>query len=487
VISVQQRLEAVPIRIRIVVPAFAAVVVVAAVAAGLATELLHNPELHRFVLAGAVAVAFIAISSRQPRVGTLLTFAFLVVLALIRRLLIPIAGWTSFDPLLLVGPLVAIFLLVGLFVLRKLPLAPDTLSKLVLAVLLMTFAESLNPLSGRFPVGLVGLIFVAAPVFWFFIGREIADRRTVVALFVAIVLSALPIASYGLYQTSAGLPPWDATWVDINGYAALQVEKIRAFATFSSGAEYATFLAVSLILALSVLMYRRRSAFLGLLAAPLLAWALFIESSRGILVFVVLGIAVLAALRIREDALVAAVAIAGVFGLYLTLLLFGPVLEHRALASADPLVIHQTSGLLHPLDPEKSTLPQHWEMIGGAFHEMLKYPLGVGTAATNIAGARGGVHISGTEVDFLDAFVQLGLAGGVLFMLIVASVMRKVIGLYQRAPDLLTFALVGVLTVTLGQWLNGGYYAVAPMIWFLIGWICREWNREQVKVTEPAG
>ncbi len=474
-------------RLRIIVSAVLAVAMVAVVAAGVANELLHNPELHRYALAVVVAAALIAVSSRQPRAGTMLTFTFLVVLALIRRLLIPIAGWTSFDPLLLVGPLVSIFLLIGLFVVKKVSLAQDTPSKLVLALLLLTFAESLNPLGGKFPIGLVGLIFLAAPLFWFFIGREIADRRMVVALLISIVLSAVGIAVYGIWQTAVQLPPWDATWVDLNGYSALQVEKIRAFATFSSAAEYATFLAIGLVLALSVFMYRRRASLLGLLVAPLLAVALFLESSRGIVVFVVFTVAVLGVLRLREDTLVAVASLAGVIGVYLTLLLFGPVLETRALASADPLVIHQTSGLLHPLDPMKSTLPQHWQMIAAAFQESLKYPLGVGTVATNIVGARSGVHVAGTEVDFLDAFVQLGLPGGVLFALIMVSVLRRVVGLYRRTSDLLMFALVGVLAVTLGQWLNGGYYAVAPIIWFLIGWICHEWKLDQAKVTEAAG
>jgi hypothetical protein len=484
VIRVQHRLEAVPIRMLLF--AFVAAAMVAVVAAGVATELLHNPELHRALLAGVVAIVLIAVSSRQPRAGALLTFAFLVGLALIRRLLIPIAGWTSYDPLLLVGPLVSTFLLVGLFVVEKRPLAPDRLSKLVLAILLLTFAESLNPVGGKFPIGLVGLIFLAAPLFWFFIGREIADRRTVGTLLVAVVISAVGIAIYGIWQTAVELPPWDATWVDVAGYSSLQVEKIRAFATFSSSAEYATFLAIGVALALAVFMYRRRSAVLALLVVPPLGWALFIESSRGIVVSVVLSLAVLAALRLREDALVGVVALCGVVGIYLTLLIFGPVLETRALGSGDPLVIHQVGGLLHPLDPTRSTLPQHWDLIVAASKESLRYPLGVGTVATNIVGARSGVHVAGTEVDFLDAFVELGLAGGVLFTLVVVSVLRRVVALYRRSSDVVMFALIGVLVVTLGQWLNGGYYAVAPLIWFLIGWICREWNQAQSKVVEPA-
>jgi hypothetical protein len=484
-ISVRPRTRPAPIRVlglAIVVAAALAVV-----AAGLATEVLQNPELHRELIAGLVAMTLIVIASRKPQAGALLAFSFLILLALIRRLLTPIAGWTSFDPLLLVGPVVAIFFLIGLFVVQKRAIAPDRLSKLVLAVLIITFAESLNPVGGKFPIGLVGLIFLAAPLFWFFIGREIADRRMVGRLLVSIVIAAVAIAIYGIWQTSVGLPSWDVTWVNLNGYSALQVGKIRAFATFSSSAEYATFLAIALAVAISVFMYRRRSAFLALLVGPLLAWALFIESSRGIVVLAVLSLAVLAALRLRDDAFVAVIALLGVIGAYLALLMFGSALESKAFSSGDPLVIHQVSGLLHPFDPTKSTVPQHWSEIAAALKESMQYPLGVGTVATNIVGARSGVHLAGTEVDFLDEFIELGLIGGTLFALVIVSVLRRVVALYLQTSDLVVFALVGLLVVTLGQWLNGGYYAVAPLIWFLIGWICHEWNLSQREEAQPAG
>jgi hypothetical protein len=38
-------------------------------------------------------------------------------------------------------------------------------------------------------------------------------------------------------------------------------------------------------------------------------------------------------------------------------------------------------------------------------------------------------------------------------------------------------AIAGVLIVTFGQWLNGGQYAVAPLLWLLIGRVSRQWVR----------
>ncbi len=44
--------------------------------------------------------------------------------------------------------------------------------------------------------------------------------------------------------------------------------------------------------------------------------------------------------------------------------------------------------------------------------------------------------------------------------------------------------------VMFGNWLNGGYYALAPLIWFLIGWASRPAEEElrlqdEVREDEP--
>ena len=44
---------------------------------------------------------------------------------------------------------------------------------------------------------------------------------------------------------------------------------------------------------------------------------------------------------------------------------------------------------------------------------------------------------------------------------------------------------MGLLVITLGQWLNGGYYALAPLLWLLIGWANRAWL-EQRAAEAPA-
>jgi hypothetical protein len=44
-------------------------------------------------------------------------------------------------------------------------------------------------------------------------------------------------------------------------------------------------------------------------------------------------------------------------------------------------------------------------------------------------------------------------------------------GLALQRRDALSLAALGILVITLGQWLNGGYYAVSALVWILLGWI----------------
>src|SRR5262249_13836526 len=127
-----------------------------------------------------------------------------------------------------------------------------------------------------------------------FVGRELATPRALHALYASSAIGAVVVALYGLNQTWNGMPAWDTDWVNATGYAALHVgDVIRAFGTFSSSSEYATYLAVGIVVAFAFAL-GRRPYFLPLV--PVMAVALFYESSRGVMVTTAFAvIAVLAA------------------------------------------------------------------------------------------------------------------------------------------------------------------------------------------------
>jgi hypothetical protein len=442
--------------------------------------------LPRLALALATSICLLLISLRSPQAAVVLCMAFLGVLGLTRRLLIPAAGWSSYDPLLLVGPLVSIVLCIRLFALQKRPLARDRLSILVLLLLLTSLFESLNPSGGNVAAGLVGLLFVAAPLIWFLVGREVDGIRLSTILSLVLLVGTVT-AVYGLGQSFLGMPSWDASWVQLNGYAALNVGgAIRAFGTFASSAEYAAYLGAAVIVGMVALL---RGRLIAVVPLPVIGLALFLDSSRGVFILTLCAAIVIIGLGTGRWSLAIVAIAGGAIIITGSILLLGSQLTKVAVESGNPFIAHQVSGLANPLDPNASTLLLHLQIVGDGINNALDHPLGLGTAATNIA-TQDPDKAASTELDISNAFLSLGLVGGMLFVSVVLIAFRRItnLAILTRDPDIL--AVVGILIVTLGQWLNGGYYAVAPLLWFLIGATTRRWleRRSQPdRLARPVG
>jgi hypothetical protein len=422
----------------------------------------------RLPLALAIMFALAMLTLVRPTAGVLVTITYLVLMAFVRRLLISTTGWWQTDPLLLVGPVIAGLLIVKLFVLERRPIAQDLLSKLVVLLVAVSVVQAANPAGGGPGVGVVGLLYVAVPLLWFFIGRELLDDASAEHVFRLVVVLGVLVAIYGLVQSQLGHPSWDDDWVNLAGYDALHVgDVVRPFGTFSSSAEYALFVGSAFVVAVALVL---RGHALALLALPVLAVALFLASARSAMITAVFAAVVLVGLRTRRPVrALAVIVVAGglAVGAYTA---FGSSLS-AASGSGNQLVSHQLSGITDPLDPNSSTLLLHFAIAVDGIQWSLHHPLGQGTASTNVGGkSRGsGDHSAGsTEVDVSNAFVAFGPLGGILYLAIVLLV------LYQAVRCLFAgrwamLAIIGVLVVGLGQWLIGGNYALAPLIWLLIG------------------
>lgn len=434
---------------------------------------VENPWLLRPAVAMIIGGILVVVALRWPTAAIVGIFGLLPFLGLVRRLLIPAAGWTSYDPLLLLAPLVAATLLRSLPFGRRRDSAKRAGSPLILGLLLLTVLEAANPLRGSLLAGVTGLLFLAAPLLWFFVGRELANRRVVAVVLWTVLASAVVSALYGLREYVVGLFPWDAAWLKIGGYTALEVlGDIRPFATFASSAEYAMFVAIGLLIAVCCLLYRRLWA---LPAIPILTGAEVLSSTRGAVVVAALAILVVIGLRL-PDAVLRVVFIAGsILCLTIVFQALRPTLEDAAIATNNTFIVHQVFGLTRPLDPQTSTLAVHWAGVIDGFRQGLLNPLGLGTAATNLASEKvlGSASV-GAEIDVSNAFVGLGMLGGLLVITIIISTFRRAFLLCVRQPSFVSLAAVGVLIVSFGQWLNGGQYAVAPLVWFVIGWIARQ-------------
>ena len=443
-----------------------------AAAAAIASAIAAKPAALRPFLAGLLLAALIVVSLRWPRLAVLLTMAFLPVLALLRRLLIPVAGFATFDPLLLVAPAFAAFVVVRLFVVERRPLPHDARSKLVLLVMAIAVLQVVNPLGQGLLVGVSGLLFVAGPMLWFFVGREVADRALVANTLTSAVLLAIPLGLYCLWQTEIALPPWDAEWVEVNGYSALFVnDTLRAFGTFSSSQEYAVYTAAAAAFAVALATAGRSWALLAL-PVPLVAVAL--SAVRSALVLVVLAVVLMLGLRTRRTVTALAVIVLGLAAAVFGVRALESALGSGGASPANPFLEHQVSGISDPFDADQSTLALHVELVREGILEGIRQPLGYGTGSTSLANTKftGGAPPS-AEVDMANAFIEWGILGGLAYLTLVVSSLAGAIRLQTRRGDGLTLAVVGLLVVALGSWI-GGLYAVSPLVWLLLGWTARE-------------
>lgn len=449
----------------------------------------------RFILAIVIAALLVTLVLTRPAFGITATFVYLVFLAMVRRMLLPAAPWISADPLLIVGPLVAVVLLVKAFVLDSRRWAPDLISKLVVVLLAVTLAEAFNPGNGGLSAGISGLMFMAVPLLWFFVGREFLTDADVDRLLKLVVVLGTFVALYGLWQTQVGDLPWDAAWLRTtaaSAYSSLDVNgTVRSFGTFSSFNEYGLFIGASLAIAVSLCL---RGRLIFVLPVPLLAVALFLASGRSALITVALALVVMLGLRTGRPATALLVTVLAVGAAFVGLKFGGSALSSAGSGSS-ALVSHQIGGLTNPLDPSSSTLLIHLQLVYAGVKASLSHPLGQGTAVTNQAAGLSssnranntqldvlGAGSSATDFDISNAFVSLGFAGGLLYVASMVVILATAIRSYFRGQRQL-LPIIGLLIVDVGQWMSGGAYALSALIWVLIGVVAAS----SMRVTTPRG
>ena len=442
--------------------------------------IVREPRLYRPVLAGALVFNLVVLARRWPRAAIATTLMLLPFLALLRRLLISRAGWSGNDPLLLVAPLLAIYLIGSAYVLAKRPVSRDWLTKLVIGLAIFSGFEAFNPTShSGLLAGVAGLLFLAVPLLWFLLGQHFGTRRLIQLLLAGALVLAVIVAGYGLWQTRIrpAVPSWDRSWIQVTGYEALYVggqnvaTEVRPFSTFSSNAEYAAYLSSGIIIALGFALRRR---VLGLVAVPLLAYALFYAGGRSVIVLTLVGIVTLFALTARRLQRGIVVFVAGIAIAIGVGSVFGSSLDRAASTSGDAITQRNVTGILNPFSSTSSTLPYHFTNLVNGIASGVTHPLGEGDAATNLASSRlSGTATLVTDDDISDVFVSLGILGGVAYLAVIVLVFRRVFSAYARSKDMLLLVIGGLLVVNLEHWLQGGYYAIAPLFWFVVGWACR--------------
>lgn len=423
---------------------------------------------------------FVATTVREPGRGLVLVSAAAPFLGVFRRILYQ-QNQVSFDVLLLVLPAFCLLMLLVISMEYRQQLTTvlrESFTARLLAWLMVVFTlQIFNPAQGGLVVGVAGALFYLAPLAWFFVGRVFLTAEIMQRVLTVFVISSLISACYGLYQTLVGFPSWDQFWitqVTRNGlYNALGAGgTIRAIGPMTSAAEYAAFLAIGLVCLASLIFFRWHVQLL--IPAAIMVSALFLESSRTVVLLTACVMLLLLLLRQRHVMTALVVSVLVGVGAVVALLSVGDVVytaTGSSSAAVSGLLAHQINGLVHPLDNRYSTGQLHLQAIIGAFRNMLTSPLGFGLGSTTMSATRfGGTAIS-AELDIPNAFLSGGLLGGLLYAAIIFRTFRAgfvTAFRYKRLTDVMP---VAALAVTVGQILNGGLYSLMPFMWMFIAWI----------------
>jgi hypothetical protein len=458
---------------RAITPAAAALLLAgAALIAGFA---LTDPRGLRALLAAALVVVFAGLGFLAPRRVLYALVVWLIVLGFVRRFVTEWSAPGPADLLLLVGPAVVMVLFLvaarsGAFQKRT------TFANAVLVLSLLVLLGAINPLQRSLTAGAAGLLFILVPTLGFWIGRVLCDDATLKRVLTIAAVFSIAEAAYGLAQTFIGFPRWDSAWIASHQeqYAALYVgDSLRPFGSFSSFAEYSFFLAIGLTVWVAVAARRR---VFGALMAVVLVIAIFYASGRGVVVLLVAAFGMTIAAKRRFPLAIAAVATAAF------LILIPLVASHfdqspQGAGAAASLASHQIGGLANPLDPQHSTLRGHLTLLKSGLTSAYHNPLGYGIGGVTIAGAKFGGVEQATEADPSNMAVALGFPGILAYLIVVGSGLRHAYRLAVARGDALSFIALAIAVLMLLQWLNGGQYAVALLLWLVLGWADQKWAK----------
>lgn len=445
--------------------------------------LFQTQDGQRELLTVTIFGCLMMLISYSPKVGFPALLVYLAFLGGVRRWLIPIFGWPQTDPLLLVAPLIAILFFLNLLPTRRLPTAKG-LPRMLNILMVLMIMEIVNPLQGGIAVGIAGALFYVVPIIWFYLGRMNATPELLKRLFLVTVGISILAAVYGLYQTWFGYLPSEEEWVKLTHMQALHVGGgNRAFAFFTFAAEYDFFLCIGIVLLWAAFL---RGKYIALAPIPLLGLAVFFESGRGPVVSTLATCVALWAIQGRtlkvwlpRGALALVLAVGGL------VLSLQQAQQMQFSSQTQALVDHQTGGLLDPTNTKKSTAGIHASMVVNGFAEGFKTPIGKGLGATTIAAQKFGAGEGSTEIDLSNMFVSLGLVGGFLYLGIVGLIFITAVRYWHQARTGVALAIVGLLFLMFGQWLNGGQYSIAFLIWFCIGALDQMYKAEQSKKAKP--
>jgi hypothetical protein len=425
----------------------------------------------RLAVAVSILLALIGLATVNVRFAILGLFTYLTLMGDVRRMLIPVAGWSGTDPLLLIAPAATCLLFVTAVLSNRLAL--DTwVSRLIALFMGYMTLQIFNPTQGGLMVGIAGGMLYLIPMLWFWVGKAFATRRFVHLWFYRIMPALAVLAALmGVYQFAYGWLPYQLDWYRISGYTAVgpSEDLLRSISIFPNITEYIFYIGVVIVSSVAA-MFKKDWTYA--LLVPFLFGAMFIAGSRGPILMLIIVIAILYTIQGRSLATwgprLAVTLVLGLVFLTWGLSQAGTVSQQVGHERASHILNRQAQ-LLPSGNKNGGTVAVH----GNLFYLGLKWgfeqPLGRGIGSTTQAGAKFGDGGGSTEKDLTDMFVAGGVIGGFLYLAVVLTTAVTAVRFWHAERSIIALAIVGILAFMGLSWLKPGHYCLTPLVWLTIG------------------
>ncbi len=447
--------------------------------------LLPNPTRFRFIVTGMIAFLLFVVVIGSIRKGIIAILIFLPFMAFLRRAIYFVSPYTKYDPIHLVVPALVLFIFVGILLFDKERLAQafkgNSLAKYVILLLGLFVLQIFNPLQENLFVGLGGALYYVIPMMWFFFALCYANSQLIRKLMIAIVIIGMITGAYGLCQMTFGFLPFEKYWIETGGFASLRVGRfIRAFSTFSSPEEYSRYLQIAGVIAFGYFLKRKNLGWLLIFAFIGISTIMTAARSSvfGLAFSVLVLLTIWKVTNIRR-VFIRLVLLAVAFVVVMSFVSL-PISEfdYRSQSIFSTMAGHTARGFFNPVG-ERTFQGRlgRWTYL---FTNIIpRNPVGYGLGSTSTAAQKFGGSGIGTESYLLSLFVNSGVVGGLLFLIITFIALRKGIGLYLRGKTdkVLSAATLSIVTgLTLNNLFGNSFtlYSIAPIGWLLMGWIARE-------------
>lgn len=447
--------------------------------------LLPNPARFRLIVTGMIAFLLFVAAIGSIRRGIIAVLIFLPLMAFFRRTVYSISPYAKYDTIHLIAPALALFIFVGMFMFDRERLSQafksNNLAKYVMVLLGVFVLQIFNPLQGGLLVGLGGVFYYVIPMVWFFVALCYANNQLIRKLMTATVIIGVVAGAYGLCQMTFGFLPFEKYWIETGGFASLRVGRfIRTFSTFSSPEEYSRYLQIAGVIAFGYFLKRKNLGWLLIFAFIGISTIMTaVRSSVFGLAFSVLVLLVIWKVTDIRRVFIRLVLLAVAFVVVMSFVSL-PISEfdYRSQSIFSTMAGHTARGFFNPVD--ERTFQDRLGRWTYLFTNMVpRNPVGYGLGSTSTAAQKFGGSGIGTESYILSLFVNSGVVGGLLFLIITFIALRKGIGLYLRGKTdkVLSSATLSIIAgLTLNNLFGNSFtlYSIAPIGWLLMGWIARE-------------